>query len=372
MKRFFVVFIALLGITVSGNAQQHLWEEGPLTWNHFGGSDTIGDTLGGSWMECIFMLTTADDTNGNNTNCRTRMVCYVDTILSQANARYRTPIELMYNQVLFNLAELECRCFQTILDETYRNYDDDELLMMTFEQYKADETAFNIASNDGHDSTAVTHWLDSTYNLLSLLPRTDEYHLVPVRRHWGMAADFSLGFNSLGKNLTETFSSSFTLGMGVELIHGHSALLFEMDAGLGHLAKTFEPDGLHFIMGDDYTLLQLRLGYGYYVIQKDHFGLMPFLSYGFNSITMSYPYDEDTQYSDLCGSWFAGLMIDFSTTGTTLCPDDEGVRPHESFGLRTKLYVSQANLANYSGIAINAALSIRFSNRPVKIKGGRH
>ena len=144
--------LVLMSTMATAQESRRGWEKGPLTWSDF---VPMGESIGAehSYLEYILDVEQRkDEVNGMEMKTRTA-VLYVDRKMSWVDTHYRTPQELRYNQVAFNIAELHRRRLQLVIDTggtANMNYYSRLLA------YEVD--SFCHESNYGADTAAVALW----------------------------------------------------------------------------------------------------------------------------------------------------------------------------------------------------------------------
>lgn len=127
------------------------WEKGPLTWDNF---TTVDSSLGSEHSYLEFLLDVEYRPYSETGFLMQEVaVAYMDKDLSWVDINYCTPEELLYNQVLFNLVELQRRHLQLAIDTNGFKSLDYHIRRLS---YVAD--SFCIASRYGADVATVVKW----------------------------------------------------------------------------------------------------------------------------------------------------------------------------------------------------------------------
>lgn len=360
-----------LALITGANAQvqKRLWTDGPLKWADFKVLPT--DSASTSWLQYSFEVLPLDTLQGMIVS-RDKLVCYMDPQQSWVMDDYMTDRELHYNQVLFNLAEIQCRMFQPSLDMGYSPLEIDSLLIVVAGYCQVEEDRFVYESNVGQDSAVVARWLDSTNRLLAEMPSAAQARVADAPG-WGLGAHIGMGYSWLGKGIDATFKNAYSFQMGVELLNRRHSFMWDMIIGGGGSKRSFifedGGDTLYYPVGHRYTWFQMDFDYGYYVVHKDKFAMMPFVGFGFSSISATYGYgDEAPMYGDACFSWFAGVACDWIMRNRVSGLFFDGTREREETGLRVMLYAARSALCGYNTVSANLAVSLNFESRSAKLK----
>lgn len=350
-----------------GRAGRHvrLWNRGPLTWSDF--KVLPSDSVHTSWLECSFRLDSMDNIGGMKM-CRTKVVCEVDPLASWVMDDYMTDQELAYNQVLFNLAEIQCRMFQPSLDLNQSPLEGDSLLMCVAGYYGIEEDRFAWESDGGQDSAAVARWLDSTNRVLAEMPAQDQVRFAEAGSWW-MGAHLGMAFTHPGGGLVNTFRVATDFEFGFELGVKRSTFMWDFAIGGGGTNRSYTLDGYTFGSGKPYTWMQMWLGYGYYALREPKFSLMPFVGIGISTISSSIGMGDDAlTFSDECGSWVAGLCFDMALMNHVSCPWGNGVREQDEVDVRFMMWAARSALCGYKSVSYNLGVVLNFSVRDVITK----
>lgn len=385
MKRLFsvAVMVLALGMSASAQLQYRSWNKGPLTWHDFQVLRNVADAkafeqsahpedtlsgvaeelASGSWLQYTFRLKHSDTLANGITADRTRVVACMEPRLSWVAAESMTDKELHYNQVVFNLCEIQCRMFQPEFDRG--SAPDQDLLESVGKYAQSDEMRFNYESGYGADSAVVERWLDSTNRLLAELPEKAELKISYIK-DWGVGAHIGAGYSLYLGGTGWTFRNPLSFDFGFEGIYGRSSWMMEMLIGGAGTKQHFDLDGVVFASGERYTWLQMFLGYGYYLLQKPRYNLMPMVGYGLSMIGANYSAED--MASEGCGSWIAGIVADYNFSNHISDVFYDGTRMQEVYGLRMMLYASGSKLYGYNEPMINLAVALNFGAHPIKLR----
>ena len=347
------------------------FSQGPLTWADFQAA-AAPDRSSDCWLEYSYLFDTVTRRSHGARYLVNQLSCLVDPQLSFARPEVRTPQMLAYSQVLFNLAELQCRYLQPVLCQSGWDYASDSIVALAFKQNDYDVKLFHYESYYGTDSLAVFRWLDSTNRLLAEMPSAAQARVADAPG-WGLGAHIGMGYSWPGKGIDATFKNAYSFQMGVELLNRRHSFMWDMIIGGGGSKRSFifedGGDTLYYPVGHRYTWFQMDFDYGYYVVHKDKFAMMPFVGFGFSSISATYGYgDEAPMYGDACFSWFAGVACDWIMRNRVSGLFFDGTREREETGLRVMLYAARSALCGYNTVSANLAVSLNFESRSAKLK----
>lgn len=342
-----------------------LWDRGPLTWGDF--KVLPSDSVHTSWMECMFRLDSTDNIGGMKM-CRTKVVCEMDPSASWVMDDYMTDQELAYNQVLFNLAEIQCRMFQPSLDLNQSPLEGDSLLMCVAGYYGVEEERFVWESGGGQNGDVVTRWLDSTIRVLAEMPAQSQVRVVPTNE-LVIGAHMGVAYTSLGRGLNFTYRNPVSFEFGFEFGKGRHSFIWDILIGGAGSKESFTLQDYTFPVGKTYTWMQMGFDYGFYAVRQPRYNVMPFVGLGLSSIMASVgPDEDDPSFGDACGSWMAGVAVDWAFHNRVSCPFNDGTREQEESDVRLMLYASRSALYGYKCVSLNAAVVLNFGLRYVKTK----
>ena len=156
MKRiaYLLAVCCLLPSMALGQKNIRYWEKGPLTWNDF---TQVDKSIGSEHSYLEFGLDVIDrkqEISGLQIAVRTA-VAFCNKDMSWVDINYRTPEQLRYNQVLFNLVELHRRRLQVAVDTGQRVNMDYYMRLLTYEV-----DSFSRACNYGNNTAQVLWWED--------------------------------------------------------------------------------------------------------------------------------------------------------------------------------------------------------------------
>ena len=375
MKKLTLLTAALLLSTLAlgqttlifGQSNLRPWDRGPLTWSDFSVVDqSIGQEH--SYLEYLLDIESrTQEIEGSKIPVR-MAVAYMDKHLSWVDSSHRTPQELRYNRVLFNIVELHRRRLQIAIDTGNNINMDYHMRLLT---HVAD--SFCRSTAYGRDTVAVAWW---EYDIRRQL---DSINPILVAKH--NEATRVTAFKP-------TLSFSMSLGLGTKFFTGDLHNLFAPSAGFymdvdGGLHRSVFTLGFYFGGGrckpdsiitvkeknklywyDDLSTLDFHIDYGYNVLDRTKITLTPFVGYGLQAFL----YDEgDNTYSNgpAEGCWRLGLdfKYDFGQEGFTI----GSTHTLMACALHSKVYISFDRLRSIvgtpQGTTLNAQLGISFRAR---------
>lgn len=361
----------ILGLSQEGTSRRG-WEKGPLTWNDF---TPMNESLGAehSYLEYILDIEMRqDEVNGIEMRTRTA-VLYVDKRMSWVDTHYRTPQELRYNQVAFNIAELHRRKLQLVIDTggtVNMNYYT-RLLTYVVDSFCHD-------TYYGADTVAVAWWEQE------IRRQTDSITPIMVEQHQKA--------NTIEK-VIPVYSMAFNIGGGAKLFAGdmhklfvpNGGVYFDFEGGLWRHLFVFgfyigggrcRPDSVDNVNSidklyatDRLTTLDMYLNYGFTVIDAQKWCVTPFVGFGLQGFLYN-----DPQYSEsggpMEGCWRAGVDVKYHLGAADEYYSNSLTRFLCS--AHGKVYLSfdrfKSIVGSPTGVTINAQLGFSFGMKEQKLK----
>lgn len=374
MKKILILFtlnLVVLNLATAQNTRRG-WEKGPLTWSDF---TPMNESIGNEHSYLEYLLDVElrkDEINGREMQTRTA-VLYVDRAVSWVDTHFRTPQQLHYNQVAFNLAELHRRRLQLVIDTggiANMNYYS-RLLAYEIDSF-CRETYY------GADTAAVAQWE------WTIRQQMDSITPLMVEQHQRA--------NSIEKIIPRG-ALLFNLGLGTKFYAGEVAQLFAPSGGMyfdleggwwrNVLTMGFyigggrcRPDTIvavntynNLIHDDRITTIDLNINYGFTVLNTSKWCVTPFVGYGMQGIF--YNENEDaTSGGPTEGCWRAGVDVKYH-----MAVDDTYTRTSlERFlcSAQGKIFLSRDKFKSIvdspTGVTINAQVGISFGMKEAKIR----
>lgn len=298
----------------------HSWEKGPLTWKNF---TPVEESIGDEHSYLDFSLEIENrrqDIDGIKWPVTTA-VAKMYRQRSWVDRRHRTPAQLRYNQVLFNLAELYRRHLQVAIDTGGRNRPDSVLAKIKDEymQYLTYEAEHYCRSTRyGADTNAVAWWdYEVRQRMDSITPLMVESHapafvLPNYSLPYVVGTNIGMGFKYFGGGLQPLFAPSGGYYWDFEVGYSRHILTLGMYIGGGRC----KPDTLYAVnsknnlySSDNILTLDLSANYGFAVVDSRKLRIMPFVGYGMQGLF--YSEENQTSGGPIEGCWRAGVDVKY-------------------------------------------------------------
>lgn len=314
-KSYTFIILLILGLITAHAQEQRTWSMGPLTWNDF--TPIVIDTTGikepaeHSFLEFVFDIKTVTrERNGIQTG-EPEALAYTIKSKSWVDSLYRTPDELHYNQVLWDMVELYRRQLQQWVNADV--YFNKEVLLDSIMQIVIDSSdAYCKDVLFGKDADAVTEWEQRIHRALQSSTTKAKADSAAVRATYTFTDDpirlggwLTAAFIGAGGELHDYFSHGGGLGMGFEFGYRRHFFILNGAVGAGKCLKdapNASDDINDLFLDDPLEILNGYFAYGFTMVDRPRFRLTPFVGFG----GLGYYYTEDDDSSDDVNSFGSG------------------------------------------------------------------
>lgn len=376
MKRTLLTIMAILAILSFSQAQTidsnlRYWNEGPLKWEDFTVRNYKGDIR--SSMHLVYNFKPVSKKTGNLTVRYYQANTAMDKGLSWVRTEDMTADELAYNQLLFDISEVNRREMQAELNNISSNYSKADIMDYYGTKNRQMIKELEDESDYGMRKQIVGSYAARTAEKLSHMPEDSipefECRNVGYGMHLGLESDIYMGDGALA------FNPIWSFIYGFELAYKRSSLFLEMAMGTGSVNNTFDftainngkAETITWHAGNPVYSVEMDLVYGFAVIDNDRFKVSPIVGIGLNALSDSYYAEEETgTIGGLHAS--AGLNIDWKFNRTvSYAPSFFASEEYTETTLRTKVYVAyNGYMAGFNPYTINVAVMINMFGRMLK------
>lgn len=367
----FSICAILTMVTVNGWGQDcsRRWNLGALTWQDF---QKVDSSKNGEHSYLEFYLDVSDcpfEDDGVNT-WRPTATALMNQQLSWVDTHYMSRNELRYNQVLFNIVELQRRYMQIEIDtsgETDVDRHMDELISVT--------DSFCILTNYGADIEAVWLWdcyiREQMSKSAALIVENEAKSKQSMQTEvTTLRCGFNIGGSAqlLGNYLQRYFSNGG--GLHMEFEFGQKRHLFSLGLYCG--SSTCKENLIHkkdsnqdLFKKDPLSSLDFNLQYGYILLDLNRFRLTPFAAIG----TQGFYYTPEMENSSSLGfttfNWRVGLDLRYHIWNDRYMDGNDFQQYYLS--IYSRFYYSQATLWNAidtpAGSIFNITVGLSFAFR---------
>lgn len=283
--------------------------------------------------------------------------CYVDKNASWVKQGSQNQSLLLYNQILFDLAELYSRKLQSALNrisgsELYRA---DEILHNLNSQFNQRANQFSESSEYGKKSDVIEAWSAAIAYELTQFPR----ERMPIYREskFGLGATIGGGYGILTNSLDDYFSNNINLDYGFDVAYGKPVLYLRATLGLNHVNAEYTNAGKIWEKDLKTTLAVLEATLGYPVSDNSKFRISPFLGIaGFEFSARS----SDEAYGDfrvVKAVGVFGINCDYKFSKQLSLVDI--FKEKVDWIIRTRIFVIPARFdSDFKGASINLSVGI--------------
>lgn len=317
MKKVPTLLILLLLGPLAAHAQEpRTWSMGPLTWNDFTPVAPLSapngtEAVEHSFIEFVFDIkTVTKERNGIQTG-EPEAVAYTVKSKSWVDSLCRTPAELRYNQVLWDMVELYRRQLQQWINAD-PEFNDEALLDSIMQMSIIRTDRYCEDTRFGQDTDAVRDWEKRTRSALLRSDSLSRADSAAVRASYTytddqvrLGASLCGSFIGTGGELHDYFSHGGGLSLGFELGYQRHFLIVNGSIGGAKCLKNAPnvEDPINDLYIDDpLQILNGFFAYGISVIDRTKFRLTPFVGWG----GIGYFFTEDDDSSDDVNSFGSG------------------------------------------------------------------
>ncbi len=279
--------LLLLATLASAQETRRLWSDGPLKWTDF--QSVVSPDGNSSMLHYQLGYEPAEfrDENGIKGQCY-RAVAWMEAGKSWVDANCRTALNLRYNQVIFDLLEVERRQMAQSLATCSAAACLNAVLASANANLGNSIRSLRAATADGTDSNALIVWEHSVRQRLDTTPdgTTPRLHLQPL----SLAFLFGMAFHMPGGNVADLFSAGAGMHVGIET--GWNQHIFTSEAVI--ISSNLQE---HMYFQDDNGVHQLTPGapasfgsgmltYGYRIVETPRQCLTPMVGWSWGSHTL--------------------------------------------------------------------------------------
>ena len=289
MKRLLTFSICLLAFTLlQAQTDRRLWSQGPLTWNDF----TIMPASSGqrSYLQYGIGYNPVRDTLDGVHCCYYRAESWMLPSSSWVTANHRDSNTLRFNQIIFDMLEVERRQLQQSINANTNEIAYSEILRAASSSLSSRIESFSLLSQDGADTAVLSAFERQVAAELAQLPA--DYHPRYTARPFGYGLYVGIGATGSTGSMGKAFSLGAGLNLGFDFSYNRHLLILDGTLGLCKARQTFSlanRDGTMNTFPEDKLggLLIINLGYGYTLVDNLRWQLSPFVALGIREFSYS-------------------------------------------------------------------------------------
>ena len=367
------ILIGLFAISVL-NAQEtgdnaRRWEQGRLTWDDF----SKRSSNNGKNAELHYYFTCDPDQMTVHDTIVSFMAVntHVDRDSSWVDMQKMNELELHYQQVLFDLAEIESRLLQQKVNRLSKPSEMDSCIRNGVERLEQTCELFRTSSRQGTDADVVTKWGKDVRERLQATEA--EMQKIPGFRPatFGFGAGVGIGAHLFTGDLQRYFQPNGEVAFHLEFAAGRSELM--LHAGLGGTKvrlDSFVLNGERWSSSDHLEFCQLSAAYGFRILERKKIRLTPFVGYGTTEISTISGQNDEVKHNMKTGGFLGGICTDYLLrTSLSISPSYLSTKECHTIALRAKAYVAQSDFyEEMKGLSIHFSLSVSIFDRFVRLE----
>ncbi len=369
------VAIAALHNTALAQTEHRTWSQGPLTWDDFTLMSKGGNEQ--AYLQYELSYTPVHDTiDGILSHYYLAEACMLPN-RSWVVADHRTPELLRYNQVIFDMLEVERRTLQRSLNTSDNPRDYENMLYAADDRLNTRIASFRIRTQDGSDTTDLATFEKQIRHELSMLPA--HYQPTYTPHPFGFAAYFSIGASCHLGTMGQDFTPGLAIGYGFDFLWKRHVFNIEMYMGYSDARRTlalydnssFSQASHTFEKGKAYNNGVINVGYGYLLIDNTHFQLAPTAAFSIRNLSTVRNQTERFEYTRLEPA--IGLMFRYhfwqqnSFAHYSALFGSRRISERDRISLHGKLMLSYSSFPRIdggpSGINLMAQVGLAFGGR---------
>ncbi len=374
MKRLLIVATLVVLASLAAVAQRpaRSWQSGSLTWNDFRHHEAVDGRC--SYLEYSLGIDQAVLRSNGVRYTIPQVQAFVDPALTWADTHYRSPALLRYNQVAFDMVELQRRMLQQeVLGQP--NADGQELVDRAMARLSDDIGRLETETAQGADTGAIHAWEAEVGRRLSLSDRDTVIGHFDAPFRWGLSMDAGLSF--MGRQLHRHFSHGLGLGIYADLGLRRHFLV----AGLSAAGSRCRADALNtrhmaddLYVNDPLSVLHLFAAYGFAVVDDARFRVIPFVGYGLTGVFYTPQYDGGSSVGPTTGSLHFGVDFHrYISNSVEWVPPADGYNAiHDLLSVNARLFGSYDRFGTVEGVprglTVNLQVGIGFMTGRARIR----
>ncbi|WGH74930.1 hypothetical protein P8625_12710 [Tenacibaculum tangerinum] len=360
-----IVHILVLLIVAESFSQEYRknWSDGQLTWDDFRALPSNEKT-----SSLFYTLNYASDVKviDNVKYMGVFANAYINKSLSFVKNDFKDTFHLDYNQVIFNLLELNKRKFQLEIFNVKNIYQINSLLNDASDMLNEEVAHFQKESNYGISYDVTKKWLLKTEEELR---KTSNYIIPNYRRsHWSYGMYLGVDFGAYNNPFKESLNNTLAFAMGLEGAYKKVTLGLNLSLTNSKVKKDIITNNLSIPQGDRVSIINLNATLGYPAYENEKIRVFPFIGYGVT--TFGETGDKKSKEETTSASSIFGINLDFKERKkVNFTPSFLNLREEGNGFIRTRFFISNTNVnPDLKGYSINVGVAYGFEARSISIK----
>ncbi|MEX6626960.1 hypothetical protein [Tenacibaculum salmonis] len=358
MKKYIFIFFILLTITVKSQEHRKYWKDGKLTWNDF---QAITDQNNASFLHYNLLYKTDKKEIKNTIYNGVFADAYINKKLSFVKHNLKDKYLLAYNQVLFNILEINKRKLQQLIFNINNINELNSYLVDSNEFLNKQVYNFQKESNEGLSIDVINKWELKTAKELE---ESSNYFFIDYKKsNWTYGIFLGMDLGMYTGSYKQKFNNTLALAIGFEFSYKNVYLLTNISVTNSKLNNDLTDTNLFLAKGDKTVINNFNASLGYPVYQTEKIKLTPFVGYGITSF--GEVSEEKNRQSISTGTSIFGLNLDFKNKKrVNFGPSVFNIREEGNTYIRARIYVGNSNFnPNLKGYSINIGVAYGLEGR---------
>ncbi|MCD4695712.1 MAG: hypothetical protein K8S16_05665 [Bacteroidales bacterium] len=280
MNRFLLatllfLFAVIISYSQEPETNRKTWQDGKLTWDDFRGKPYYNLSQE-SGFEYIFGY--INEKHKQNDTIILRLKAYAWFLMDESWVlpSAKSDIHLQYNQVIFNMVEVQRRKFQNAMINAKSNIEADELFHIYLKKLNQGIEDFEYESSAGNKYYIIQRKQEEIKRELSSLKEK----LTPdfKRGNFGYGFFAGFGWSFFSGTLGEHFRSAPNFSFGFDFAYKKAFFFLDGSLGGSKVIKDYE-DKNYWEKGVRSGLAIINLGLGYSVHDGHRLKIVPYAAY---------------------------------------------------------------------------------------------
>jgi hypothetical protein len=296
--------------------------------------------------------------------------CYVDKKLSWAKKEMVNNDNLLFNQIIFDIAELYSRKLQNQINEYLNDKSNihvkiEHLLIETNSDCKNKISLMEKQTKNGQDPKNIQLWSSLIKSEIDQTPRIDlpDYKL----RKFGIGFTGDIGFGLLNGPIKDYFTNNLNLAFGFDLAYQNYIFYLRGTLGFNSVKKEFQKDNKIWPKNLSTGLAIGDISFGYPIIDNNKNRITPFTGIGYIEFSSQNDDEKYKRYRIGKFTYIVGLNYDLKIKKTINLLSNYNEK--NDWIIRSRLYFSYAKFnEQLKGSTINLTIGFGGFSRFLKIK----
>ncbi len=330
------------------------WSKGKLTWNDF---KTKENTIKSSELKYVFGY--KEQKKKVNDTIIKKLVAYgnIDNLQSWVNKKAKNSQLLRYNQLLFDIVEIQRREFQNKLNNTNSIYGIDNILHNQNTLLLDEVERLNHYSNFGKNLEAIKTWESLISKKLKQIVVDNSFS----KRNFGIGISLGLSTSILSKNLNTYFKNSLiNFNFGFDFAYKKHYLFLNGIMGNTKVSKELLINSQDWKTNQNTNFTIIDFSYGYAILDHSKIKLTPFLGLGITEFSVNK--DKELRLVDY--NVLAGINLYYKYKKTlNLISNSSFIsqKEYRESSISTRLFINKAAFGNFlNGYSVNISIGINW------------